>query len=588
MKVLEAGQQLDRYTIEALVGEGGMGRVYRAFDQRLHRHVALKVLRVVEGDPEVGVADVLREARAAAAITHPNATAVFDVGELDGRSFIAMEYVPGTSLRRFIGAPLVAMETRLRWLVDIAGALAAAHQVGVIHRDIKPENVMVREDGLVKVLDFGVAGRARLLDQSNGSGPAGMMLTPSNGNAVGTPAYMAPEQLRGVAIDGRADQFGWAVLAYELLTGRLPWKEASDFMRYLVAVLTEQVDPPRSLVPRIPLAVDAAILRALSKSPSDRFAKMTGVAAAIAPHAGASIPPAPFPLLSITMMSDEDSAATDTSAPTVDVALLLAELHTPISLRGLPMMVTPMRVPTPHATPLWGRAGGPDLGPIVDPAARSTFASRFATPAASRAVHAPVVELRSPRFNAPVDLDEHIRRVPSGATIKGMFFLELQRIAEEAALWPTVVRAAGLHEKRYFAFRDYSLVDMLRLTLASAAHVHSRVPLGEGLRRLGQGAFEVVMGSQIGRAIFGVLGREVEPLFLRGPKAFKLLLGVGEVTSEKIAHRTFRFHARNLPGFLETYQVGVVEGVLRHCGEKARVLIAVQDVANAILEVQLV
>lgn len=125
--VLEAGQQLDRYTIEALVGEGGMGRVYRAFDTRLHRHVALKVLLRAAGDPAGAVTEVLREARAAAAITHPNATAVFDAGEFEGRPFLAMEYVPGTSLRRFIGAPLVAMETRLRWLVDIAGALAAAH-----------------------------------------------------------------------------------------------------------------------------------------------------------------------------------------------------------------------------------------------------------------------------------------------------------------------------------------------------------------------------------------------------------------------------------------------------------------------------
>src|SRR5271154_7177793 len=168
---IQPGQKFDRYAVEELVGEGGMGRVYRAFDTRLERSVALKVLNPADGDTADSVALALREARAAAAITHPNATAIYDAHEIDGTSFIAMELVIGTSIRTLIGSGWtrsgqgtrpVPLAMRLRWLIDVAAALGAAHRMGVVHRDVKPENVMVRNDGLVKVLDFGVARRTLL------------------------------------------------------------------------------------------------------------------------------------------------------------------------------------------------------------------------------------------------------------------------------------------------------------------------------------------------------------------------------------------------------------------------------------------
>ena len=190
-----------------------MGRVYSAIDTRLQRRVALKVLHPIGGDEGESVATALREARAAAAIAHPNATAVFDASEIDGTAFIAMEFVAGTSLRTLIGtngeAPAFPLATRLRWLIDVAAALGAAHRVGVVHRDVKPENVMVRHDGLVKVLDFGVARRTVLDPEDSDPTAPGFRPSlsghPSGARIAGTPAYMAPEQIRGEEIDGRAD-----------------------------------------------------------------------------------------------------------------------------------------------------------------------------------------------------------------------------------------------------------------------------------------------------------------------------------------------------------------------------------------------
>ena len=150
---LSPGDRFDRYLIEELLGEGGMAQVYRAHDPRLNRRVALKVLRLDSSREPESTADassrVLREARAAAALDHPNAVSVFDVGEADGQLFISMELVVGKSLRAYVNDVTVRWETKVRWMVDAARALGAAHDRGLVHRDVKPENVMVRNDGVV-------------------------------------------------------------------------------------------------------------------------------------------------------------------------------------------------------------------------------------------------------------------------------------------------------------------------------------------------------------------------------------------------------------------------------------------------------
>ena len=286
----EPGSTFGRYVLEVLLGEGGMGSVYRAQDTLLHRRVALKLLRGTQSESvprEEGSARMLREARAAAAFEHPNAVSIYDVGEIDATPYIAMELVTGRCLRDYVGDTTLAWDLKLRWLLEIASALAAAHEAGMVHRDVKPHNVIVRDDGHVKVLDFGIARRmttalseadaARLRDD--------LPTITTEGMVLGTPQYMPPEQLAGAPLDGRADQFGWGVTAYELLSGQRPWPVQTSVVATITAILSVPPAPLLALLPSLPPAVDAAIHRALAKLPEERFETMHELIAAIEPFA---------------------------------------------------------------------------------------------------------------------------------------------------------------------------------------------------------------------------------------------------------------------------------------------------------------
>lgn len=242
--MLQPGDTFERYTIEALIGQGGMGCVYRAYDPRLDRRVALKVI-FPSVAPAAANARLLREARAAAALDHPNAVAIFDVGEFDGAPYIVMELVEGRTLRRAAGDAALPVSICVAQLADIARALAAAHHRGLVHRDIKPENVMVRGDGMVKVLDFRdrpTRGRAPRSPERHAASPADAHRGGRQARDACAPVYMAPEQIRGDEFDGRADQFGWGVLAYELLAQKMPWRGDSDALAVMASVLTDPVD----------------------------------------------------------------------------------------------------------------------------------------------------------------------------------------------------------------------------------------------------------------------------------------------------------------------------------------------------------
>ena len=285
MSFLEEGDLLGRYRVEAFLAEGGMGRIYRAIDTLLGRRVALKVLarRTQHGAP--AVARLLREARAAAALSHPNICGVFDVGEADGQLFIAMELVEGTSLRAGPGGPGIGLEQRLRWVHHLACALAAAHRAHLVHRDIKPDNVMIASDGRVRLLDFGVAKWEGGDDDPGASTPDDPAAYHTrDGEIVGTSGYMAPEQAVGGQVDARTDQFAWAVVAYETLSGRHPFA-ADDYLG--------QPQLLASIVPALPPGVAAIIERALEIDRSLRFTDMDEIVALLSPHVvvGPALPP---------------------------------------------------------------------------------------------------------------------------------------------------------------------------------------------------------------------------------------------------------------------------------------------------------
>jgi len=310
---LSAGDRVDRYEVVAFLGSGGMGEVYRARDPKLQRQIALKILRTDGPLATEGRQRLLREARAVAALSHPNVLAVFDVGEvaepehLRGIAYIAMELVVGSPLRAHFRSATISLERRLQWLVDIAGALAAAHEAGLVHRDVKPENVMVRFDGAVKVLDFGIArsvGPVDALSSTEGhslptlhtKSPAPGASTQTHvsaasppGSVAGTLFYMAPEQLRGESIDGRADQFAWGVVAYELLTGVPPWSLGPDPIAIVSQILSHTPRPPAAIEPAISAGVSNAIMRTLAKDRSERFSSMRDLLGGVASNAASGV-----------------------------------------------------------------------------------------------------------------------------------------------------------------------------------------------------------------------------------------------------------------------------------------------------------
>jgi peroxiredoxin len=270
---LEPGRLFDRYRIEDVVGHGGMGLVYRAFDTRLKRLVALKVLQAEAGDDagrQAAAQSLLTEARTAAKLSHPNVIAIFDVGTAEDLPFLTMELITGKTLR---AQGFVPTKQKLEWLRDVALGLGAAHRVHLVHRDVKPDNVMVREDGRAVVLDFGIARRSA-------DGPPGTLPTATLvGKRVrGTVPYMAPEQIMRTMLDGRTDQFAWGVVAYELLSGSLPWGEGEP-MHMVNAILSGDPLSLTSAAPDVPTDVGLVVARAMAKDPKDRFATMDEVAA---------------------------------------------------------------------------------------------------------------------------------------------------------------------------------------------------------------------------------------------------------------------------------------------------------------------
>src|ERR1051325_7883024 len=213
------GRTLAHYQIHEMLGAGGMGVVYRAHDRQLHRFVALKVVAEGEHVSENSRQRLLREGRAAAALNHPHICTVYEVGEAEGQTYIAMELVEGRTLGALIGTGGLPVETVIRYGAQIADALAHAHERGVVHRDLKSANVIVTPEGRAKVLDFGLAKRGAV---DNASAENDDTAT-QEGTIAGTFAYMAPEVLRGEPADPRSDLWALGVMLHEAVSGRLPF-----------------------------------------------------------------------------------------------------------------------------------------------------------------------------------------------------------------------------------------------------------------------------------------------------------------------------------------------------------------------------
>ena len=286
---LTAGTQLGPYEILAQLGAGGMGEVYRARDPKLGREVAIKVLPTESLHDETARARLLREARLAATLNHPNICTVYEVGEADGHVYLAMELIEGRPLSDMIterptGLPI---ENATRYGAQVASALSHAHERHVIHRDLKSSNVVVTADGRVKVLDFGLARRARETQDQSGA-TLSMALT-ETGAIVGTPHYLAPEVLRGGFADERSDLWALGVLLHEMASGRLPFKGNTSF-ELASAILH---DVPTALPDRVPAGLRAVVGRCLAKEPGERYARAGEVRAALeALRSGESATPA--------------------------------------------------------------------------------------------------------------------------------------------------------------------------------------------------------------------------------------------------------------------------------------------------------
>jgi len=270
------GQTIFHYNILEKLGEGGMGVVYRARDTHLDRFVALKVLPAEKVANPERKQRFVQEAKTASSLNHPNIITIYDIGQAEGVDFISMELVTGKTLDRVIPRRGMRLNDALKYAIQIADALARAHSAGIVHRDVKPGNIMVNEEGLVKVLDFGLAKLTECIPGDNEEDTCSMRPTTEEGKIVGTVAYMSPEQAEGRKVDARSDIFSFGSVLYEMVTGGKAF-HGDTKASTLASILKDNPRPAGQLVNGFPREVDRLISRCLRKEINQRFQHMDDV-----------------------------------------------------------------------------------------------------------------------------------------------------------------------------------------------------------------------------------------------------------------------------------------------------------------------
>ncbi|HMJ25747.1 MAG TPA: kelch repeat-containing protein [Pyrinomonadaceae bacterium] len=270
---LAADDQLGDYTIQNLIGRGGMGEVYLAKDRVLNRRVALKVLPVEYTRDKNRLQRFQNEAQAASALNHPNILTIYQLGNFEGLQFIVTEFVEGKTIRELITSRGLDLKQVLDVTIQISSALAAAHKAGIVHRDIKPENIMLRPDGYVKVLDFGLAKLAEpaaAADKHTSDVATASHANISSALLMGTVRYMSPEQARGLRVDARSDIFSLGVMLYEMIAGRVPF-ENNDLALLIDSILHEDPMSPALRTDKVPAELVAVATKALHKDREQRY-----------------------------------------------------------------------------------------------------------------------------------------------------------------------------------------------------------------------------------------------------------------------------------------------------------------------------
>src|SRR5215216_139744 len=288
-ELLPVNTVISHYRVLSRLGAGGMGEVYLAEDTRLGRRVALKLLPAQFIKDEERLLRFEQEARAASALNHPNIITIHEIGVEDGTNFIATEFIEGETLRQRLRHERLSLSDALDVAVQVGSALAAAHQIGIVHRDVKPENIMLRPDGYVKVLDFGIvkltekfAEQQSIKSEALDSGALGWVNTEAN-IVMGSPSYMSPEQARGLAVDGRTDIFSLGVMLYEMIVGQRPF-EGPTTSDIIVAILEKQPPPLARHLPGASPRLVNIVTKALVKDRDARYQTITDLLSDLKRH----------------------------------------------------------------------------------------------------------------------------------------------------------------------------------------------------------------------------------------------------------------------------------------------------------------